>query len=201
MKCRFNVLSCYVPGESRYGMTIYRLFPFTGDNHSYIERTGLSFDVIDDITDGVKIDGVDVRNMVVKNKTKTFPDLMGTGMTEFFVSERMKTFLTDHVERQDIHFVKVEIQKHDYWLLNIVGLRDCMDYERSQFTVYEKVNKPDHITKLVIREDEVSELDIFRLLDRPEVVFVTEPLKDRMEQQGFTGMRFFGGVNLTTFRS
>ena len=147
----------------------------------------------------MKIDSVDLSQKVVKNKTKTWPGLIGTGMTEFFIDDRMKEFLTEHIEHQEINFVKVDIVKHDYWLLNIVGLRDCMDYEQSEFTVYEKVNKPDQITKLVIKEDKVSELDIFRVLDRPEVIFVTEPLKTLMENHGFTGIRFFGGVDLSTF--
>lgn len=180
-------------------MKIFKLFPYTDDQYAYIAHTGLSFDIIDRIIDGERIDTLDLSQMVVKNKTKHFPDLIGTGMTEFFVTNQLKNFLIKHVKGHELNFVKVEIATHAYWLLNIIGLRDCMDYERSTYTTYEKFDKPDQITKLVIREDQVSELDIFRISDRPELVFVTESLKSLMESKGFTGIRFFEGTDLTTF--
>ena len=149
--------------------------------------------------DGIKLDSIDVSQLVIKNKTKIFPDLLGTGLTEFLVSERLRDFLIENVKAQEINFVKVKITKFDYWLINIVNLRDCMDYEQSEYTVYKKVNKPDQITNLVVKEDQISELDMFRISDRPEMVFVTESLKKLLEDQGFTGIRFFGGANLTVF--
>ncbi|MGD1842381.1 MAG: imm11 family protein [Thermonemataceae bacterium] len=180
-------------------MKVYKISPYTGEKHAYIENTGHSWDVIDAIIDGERIEehSVDLRKMVLKNKTKLYPDLLGTGSTEYFVSEPLRLFIEQNVKHQPINFIEVTIADKKYWLLNIIGLRNCMDYEQSTYTVYEKVNKPDQITKLVVREDKLYELDLFRLLDRPEIVFVTEPLKKALDKEGFTGIRYFDNMDLT----
>ncbi len=132
----------------------------------------------------------------LKNKTKNYPDLLGTGSSEFFVSNQLKTFLENNIKKQRINFLEFTIEKKQYWFLNIVGLRDCMDYENSIYSKYEN-NEPDEITNLVIDEEKIDECDIFRLKDNSIPVFITDVLKIKLEEMNFTGIKIIESMDLT----
>ncbi|WP_411812465.1 imm11 family protein [Chryseobacterium scophthalmum] len=177
-------------------MKIYRMKPDIGDKDAYIQYTGFSKEIVYENLDGNKIDEINTFDFVVKNKTKKFPDFWGTGSQEFFVSNELKNFLEKNIKKQHINFLEFTIEKKQYWFLNIVGLRDCMDYENSVYSKYEN-NEPDEITNLVIDEEKIDEYDIFRLKDNPVKLFVTESLKLKMEELNFSGIEFLESMDLT----
>lgn len=177
-------------------MKIYRIRPYSGENNVYIESTGFSKAVVFENLDGKKIDEIKTYNFILKNKTKNYPDLLGTGSSEFFVSNQLKTFLENNIKKQRINFIEFTIEKKQYWFLNVVGLRDCMDYENSIYSKYEN-NEPDEITNLVIDEEKIDECDIFRLKDNSIPVFITDVLKIKLEEMNFTGIKIIESMDLT----
>ena len=170
--------------------------PDIGNKNAYIQYTGFSKDIVFENLDGNRIDEINTFNFVVKNKTKKFPDYWGTGSQELFVSSELKTFLEKNILKQQLNFIEFTIEKKQYWFLNIVGLRDCMDYKNSVYSKYEN-NEPDEITNLVIDEEKIDEYDIFRLKDNPVKLFVTESIKLKMEELNFEGIDFDANMDLT----
>lgn len=168
-------------------MKIYSLTPHTGTDFIYIENTGLAFDEIMDIAEGEKMENLRF-NLNIKWKTKKIPDLLGPSTSELFISSRFKEVLEQEVKNQQIHYIKTTILKDTFWFLNILGVRDCMDYERSKYTTKKGVvNK---IENLVIEEEKLEEYDIFRLKHNFISVFVTEPLKNKLEEAELQGIEF-----------
>jgi hypothetical protein len=178
-------------------MKIIRLIPDLDTKFAYIENTGFSTKLLDAIIDGEEIEEVDFQKILVKNVTKEFPDLMGTGSSEFFVTERFKNLLEEKLSKQKIKFIEGVIHKRKYFLLNIIGLRDCMDYEESIFNTYKKVNLPHQITKLVVNENKVEHFDLFRLKDKPIHIFLTLAMKEIMQKEKFRGLDYIESMDLT----
>lgn len=75
-----------------------------------------------------------------------------------------------------------------------MGLKDCMDYEKSVFTKFDN-GMPDAITHLEVDSSIIDDIDLFRIKEKPLFVFVTEKLKARLEL--FSGMEFNDDMNLT----
>ncbi|MDC7242091.1 MAG: hypothetical protein PQJ50_17185 [Spirochaetales bacterium] len=178
-------------------MKIYRMIPHTGTKYLYIENTGFSWEIIDSIVDGEKVDIVDDSKLVIKNKSKILPDYIGTGSSEVFISEQLKNFLNEKDLKQIINYVPIVLFKKNYYLLNIIGLRDCMDYSKSEYTTYPKNDLPDKITSLVFDETKINSIDIFRMKDKSLHIFVTEKLKRELENKKFTGIKFYESMDLT----
>jgi len=177
-------------------MKIYRIKPYSGENNVYIESTGFSKATVFENLDGKKIDEIKTDNFILKNKTKNYPDLLGTGSSEFFISNEFKNFLENNIIKQKINFIEFTIGKKQYWFLNIIGLRDCMDYKNSVYSKYEN-DQPDEITNLVIDEKKIDENDIFRLKDNSIPVFITDSIKIKLEEMNFTGIKIIESMDLT----
>ncbi|MFC7348464.1 imm11 family protein [Chryseobacterium zhengzhouense] len=177
-------------------MKIYRIRPYSGDNNVYIESTGFNKTIVFENLDGEKINEIKTFNFTLKNKTKNYPDLLGTGSSEFFVSNELKTFLEKNITKQKINFIEFTIGKKQYWFLNIIGLRDCMDYKNSIYSKYEN-NQPDEITNLVIDEKKIDQNDIFRLKDNSIPIFITDSIKIKLEEMNFTGIKIIESMDLT----
>ncbi|WP_210150138.1 hypothetical protein [Chryseobacterium scophthalmum] len=86
-------------------MKIYRIRPYSGDNNVYIESTGFNKTIVFENLDGEKINEIKTFNFTLKNKTKNYPDLLGTGSSEFFVSNELKTFLEKNITKQKINLL------------------------------------------------------------------------------------------------
>lgn len=178
-------------------MKIIRLTPDLDTKFAYIENTGFSTELVDAIIDGEVISKVDFQKIIIKNVTKKFPDLMGTGSSEFFVTERFKNFLEEKISTQKLRFIEGILHQKKYFLLNIIGLRDCMDYEKSVYTTYKSVSLPHQISKLVVHETKVHHLDLFRLKDKPLHIFISLALKEIMQKENFIGLEYIESMDLT----
>ena len=172
------------------------MIPKTGNKYAYIEDTGFDRNVVYDIIDGIKIEKSE-NKMILKNISKKFPDLLGTGSSELFLSDELKLFFESFIQKQELNFIPYLINKKQYWLLNIVGLRDCMDYDKSDYTTYSHNGFINEIKKLIVREEMIEEFDIFKLKDKPVNIFVTESLKLKIEELNFEGIDFEDNIDLT----
>lgn len=176
-------------------MKIYRISPYTGNKYAYIQDTGFR-EVVRDIIKGIRVEKPEDK-FILKNISKKFPDLMGTGSSELFLSDELKLFFENFIEKQDLNFIPYLINKKQYWLLNIVGLRDCMDYDKSDYSTYNHNGFINEIKNLVVREEKINAFDIFRLKDKPVNIFVTESIKLKMEELKFEGIDFEDNMDLT----
>jgi hypothetical protein len=178
-------------------MKLYRLFPWPEDNHAYIESTGFDYnEIVMRLILGEKLEAIDSSSLVVKRYTKKFPDLMGTGSSEFFVSEKLKLFFEEHIENDRLNFIEIKIKSKTYFLINLLGLRDAMDFEKSDFVSSPNPDVPSKIYDLTVDSSKVKTLDLFRLKQMPAPIFITEELKTLMEENNFTGIRYRQGSQL-----
>lgn len=176
-------------------MKVFVLFPKVEEGCAYLESTGFDDSVIHGLIDGEKIDSATKNSLVIKNKDANLPDLFGTGSSEFFISERFKKVLNSGCQDIEIVYLPFEICDERYYLLNIIGLRKALDFEKSSYTAFED-GFPDTIEKLSLVEESVKEVDIFRLYSKPHLVLVSEKLKQLLEEHQLTGFKFFKGENL-----
>lgn len=82
-----------------------------------------------------------------------------------------------------------------YWIFNLLSVIDAMDMSQSDYTVYPEsagklAGKMRKIKQLVLDEDKLQGVHMFRLKNRPTYVFVSEELKAKLENEGVTGIRF-----------
>src|SRR5690554_3078445 len=78
----------------------------------------------------------------------------------------------------------------DYKIANVVGLVSCIDENKSDLDYFDD-GDIEFINKLVLKESKVpSDLDIFRLRERPTLVIVSDVLKTAIEGSGMTGCVF-----------
>jgi len=145
---------------------------------------------------GKKITSVNEANIKGENTREKKSDLIGTGDSVYFVSEKLKNILTSHISEEDVYFLPQVIYGDDYYLLNITGLKECMDLENSTYSTFEN-GMPDEITKLVLEEDKIEAYAIFRIKEKPLHIFVTEKLKKSLEEHNCTGILFMDSMDLT----
>jgi hypothetical protein len=178
-------------------MKLYRLFPWPENNHTYIESTGFDpKEIVMRLILGEKLETIDSSSLVVKRYTKKFPDLMGTGSSEFFVSEKLKLFFEEHIENDRLNFIEIKIKDKAYFLINLVGLRDAMSFENSDYVSSPNPDIPSKIYNLMVNSSKINPLDLFRLKQSPDSIFITEELKILMEENNFTGIRYRQGSRL-----
>ena len=79
----------------------------------------------------------------------------------------------------------------DYVIANIVGKIDCLDYEKSELEL-DQDGSIEYIDSLSIKnEDSVDYGNIFRLSAFHPVVVVSPLIKEEMENNKITGIRFY----------
>lgn len=77
-----------------------------------------------------------------------------------------------------------------YWIVNVVGVVDCVDREASDLE-YFKDGDIEFVNRLVLDEGKIPPgLDIFRLAGRSTLVVVSQTLKDAIVGAGMTGFVF-----------
>lgn len=145
---------------------------------------------------GKKIDSINEDNIEAENIKEEKADLIGTGDSVYLVSEKLKNILKSHSSKQEIHFLSQEIYGDQYYLLNLIGLRECMDLKNATFSTFEN-GMPDEITTLVVLDDKIETHDIFRIKEKPLHIFVTQKLKEVLEKNECTGIFFLENMNLT----
>ncbi|MDL1923121.1 hypothetical protein FBQ95_10975 [Chloroflexi bacterium CFX3] len=76
------------------------------------------------------------------------------------------------------------------WLLNVLTVAECLDYERSEFTYWDS-GAVKAVRRYVFRTGCLEGQHIFRLpLFNYVEIYVSDEFKRLIEQQGLTGLRF-----------
>ena len=126
-------------------------------------------------------------------------DFVANHLTYLIVSDDVKQVL-EQEGVQNIEYLPVSIydQKKrlassEYFILNVLGTVDCLDYEKSE---YERslVNpaRIQHFDKVEIHEDKVPEdIKIFRLKDRPAMIFIRSDLLKAFKKNKLSGFETF----------
>lgn len=105
-------------------------------------------------------------------------------------SEKTKKALEEICEKEEVEFLPcyLEGSNEDYYILNILGLEDCVDYQKSKFTTF-----PSNASKIMFFEHiqfrEEIKRNIFRIKDLPYChYFINEKTKQKLETSGLAGL-------------
>jgi hypothetical protein len=123
-------------------------------------------------------------------------DWVGNQFGWSLVSDRFKRLLEES-GAPDVEYLPVKMTNHkgriaaeDYWIVNMLNLKEAVDRGRSVFDV--DAADEDLIfsfDKLVLRDDVIASGPvIFRLKERPRLVLVRQDLAERIKQERLTGL-------------
>jgi len=179
-------------------MNIYRIKPHTGDDFCYVDsNTGINLDFMSNLRKGKEMSFKgETPILKLKNKTKKLPDILGTSSTLVFFNDKVKEILEQNVTELKIKFLPVKVDKHDYWLLNIIGYVNCYDYENSEYTTF-KDGYPHKISDVKFIKENILESTLFRVEESPVNLFITEKVKNIFEEVGVTGVKYSDNMDLT----
>lgn len=81
-------------------------------------------------------------------------------------------------------------EQNQLYAINIVNLRDCIDYEKSERKVF-RSGKMGPFTKYVFKEDIVRGVHIFKIKDLPYIrEFYSDEFRERALRSNLRGFRF-----------
>lgn len=107
-------------------------------------------------------------------------DILGSFLTLY--SDELKDALesqgVDNVLYYPVRLMDQKTEKTEggYWLVNIIGLYDCVDMEKSKVKHWPS-GVSFHFESIVIDENKTNGAKIFRLKDKPTAVIINEELK------------------------
>lgn len=79
----------------------------------------------------------------------------------------------------------------DYVLLNVIGIVSCADLDQSEYESLGDEDDPMHvIDKLVIKTDRVKGLDIFLVLEDPQLIVISERVHRHLQGYPFKDIYF-----------
>lgn len=132
-------------------------------------------------------------DVIIKNKSGKFRDFI-YGSMHPIVSDKLKRTL-ELLNDQNLEFLKVTVHnyKHPepFWLMNTLSVIRCMDWERSVFEMDPESlsDRPADITKLVLKEEALKGVHLFRMYERPVELFISDHLAELLVQHHITGYR------------
>ncbi|MBX2924705.1 MAG: hypothetical protein KF746_21060 [Chitinophagaceae bacterium] len=149
------------------------------------------------LTTGELIDEKVNIDVELKNKTKNYPDLMGDTMRNLIISEKFKQLLELIEEPKKIQFIPVDVSGKKYFLLNILNVISCFNWEQSKYTTFSNPKVLDEVTHLVLNKEPLKGVNIFRMKEEPFPVFISRKLHDALVDYGITGVEFIYTMDLT----
>ncbi|UUC47165.1 imm11 family protein [Flavobacterium cerinum] len=136
--------------------------------------------------EGVLIEDIGDPTIKFRNKKAKITDyIMGIGRFPI-VSTRFKDLLSSLPDSEYIQFIKCKSnyfkQTEEFWIMNILELVDCFDWEKSEYvkrTKYSNPNEfwPDDVTKVEMIDEKTNGRNIFRVLDFPTYIFISKQLE------------------------
>ena len=105
-------------------------------------------------------------------------------------SEKAKKVIEDICAENEVEFLPCGLEgtNEKFYILNILGLEDCVDYDKSKFTRF-----PSNPNKIMFFEyiafKEKVNRNFFRIKDLPYChYFVSQEAKEKLEASGLTGL-------------
>lgn len=136
--------------------------------------------------EGVLIEDIGDPTIKFRNKKAKITDyIMGIGRFPI-VSTRFKDLLSSLPDSEYIQFIKCKSnyfkQTEEFWMMNILELVDCFDWEKSEYTKRTKYSNPnefwpDDVTKVEMIDEKTNGRNIFRVLDFPTYIFISKQLE------------------------
>ncbi len=132
------------------------------------------------------------------------PDMIANTMSLYIVSENLRAVIDEHAY-PEFEYLPVNIidrknikVKKKYFIANLIGTQiDCADKEKSIMDpniMMQKKGKDryENLRKLYIDESKIDrKINIFRLLQMPELFIVNASFKKVIEKENFRGCQFF----------
>ena len=138
------------------------------------------------------------KELAVEVSEKGTPLNLTMGEFEVLIADKSvaELFLDEEILKIPITIIGRESES--YFILVIKKELDCIDREKSIFTLWEEGNdiRPDlageyeSIPKMIIDVDRTKGLDIFRIKGFNVAVIVSERIKHAFEESGLTGVKF-----------
>lgn len=142
--------------------------------------------------EGVVLENIGDPTLKFRSKNAKVTDyIMGIGHFPI-VSTRFKDILSSLPDSKYIQFIKCKSnyakQKEEFWIMNILELVDCFDWEKSEYikeTKYINPNEfwPDAITRVEMIDEKTNGRNIFRVLDFPTYIFISKHLEGIILEQ------------------
>jgi Immunity protein family (Imm11) len=117
-----------------------------------------------------------------------------------FVVSKSVANVVDAVADSEVQLIPVTIggDTDEWFILNILSVVECIDYQRSQIPSYypddfedaSRAGKPRGILRLVIDPERVGDHQIFRVKDWRVAVVVSEKIRAALDQSWAIGLRF-----------
>ncbi|WP_299460869.1 DUF1629 domain-containing protein [uncultured Microscilla sp.] len=172
--------------------------------HVFIEGFEASDKLKDNGSTGVSLLNEAPPKAFLKNKKGVKADALVGASTFLVISERFKTLFENFQDDiQFIEFIPLRLENlksneksEKYYLLNILNNIECFDWEKSSYTRYPKDIFPDQqhlirkVDKLVIDHKPIKERNIFRVAEKPIPIYISQKLKDAIEEADLTGVEF-----------
>jgi hypothetical protein len=125
-------------------------------------------------------------------------NLVAPGLPVLLVSSRLRRVLeecgVDSIQYFPVNFRLSDgtIPADKYFIANIIGRVSCVDFPRSDIVVND--GPPliiDAIDRLVLKDDVIQDLDVFRLGELFVAIVVSSRVKDAIERSGVSGIEFY----------
>jgi len=123
-------------------------------------------------------------------------DYLANDMGWFLVSEAFKTAIQQTAEGQ-VEFLPVKLvetqtrQTVIYYVVNVTKVVDALDLDHSDHTFFEANNiRVLSVKKYTLLEGAIGDANIFKLLGDEIPVFVSESVRNRIEESKLTGCKF-----------
>lgn len=87
--------------------------------------------------------------------------------------------------------METTIDYGNMYLVNVINVNDCVNYDESEFVYFKSLGRIMRIDKFVFHKNKLMDIELFKIPDENKTYpFVTEGLKNIIEEIGLTGFRF-----------
>lgn len=137
-------------------------------------------------------------NLTVEISEKGIPLNITFSAFDILVGDEKTVALFSEAEVQKIPLSIAGIKDQSYYVLVPVLGVDCIDREKSEFTLWEPDNdiRPDlagtyeHISKIVVDGNKMGNMDIVRISGFDNAIIISERLKEKLIAAGASGVLF-----------
>lgn len=108
-----------------------------------------------------------------------------------FCSENAKKVIEAISDENEIEFLPCNLEgtEEQYYILNVLGLEDCVDYDKSKFTRFPSTGRIMFFEHIEFNKE--VDRHFFRIKDLPYAhYFVSQEAKDKLEQANLKGLVF-----------
>lgn len=169
------------------------------DDYVIVKSSNKAEDYDSDIVKGELIDNWDKNIKFEYNidDGKILSDYLASDNGWVIVSKKfqdvMKEIIEGNIQYLDIGIINNKTKEEDntYKIVNVTKLLDALDLENSVYDFFELDDeKILSVEKYALKQDVIKNCNIFKLKDETIPVFVSEKVKDIVEQNSLIGFQF-----------